>query len=253
MTLILLAFFFAYYVYEPPYRGLYPDLLPQSEYGRAQGVQHLLRGLAIGVGPDRRRAPLRRLAPGAVPDHRVRHGRGVRRGDRLRARAAGRDEPRLRGRARVRRAQHAHPARRAGGAPLPRLQLGVGGDVRGRAVLRRPLHHEGAGRVRRRSAPRCSRRSRAATSSRRRGPGWVGDRLGLARVIYYCSFVYGGGLLVGGPRAAVARLVPRADLPRRDRRRGGHDARVGPALQADAAASTAARSPGSRRRRRASA
>src|SRR6202008_216118 len=50
MTLFLLAFFFAYYVYEPPYRGLYPDLLPQSEYGRAQGVQHLLRGLAIGAG-----------------------------------------------------------------------------------------------------------------------------------------------------------------------------------------------------------
>ena len=24
-TLIVLAFFFAYYVYEPPYRGLYPD------------------------------------------------------------------------------------------------------------------------------------------------------------------------------------------------------------------------------------
>src|SRR3954471_7923468 len=50
MTLILLAFFFAYYVYEPPYRGLYPDLLPRAAYGRAQGVQHLLRGLAIGVG-----------------------------------------------------------------------------------------------------------------------------------------------------------------------------------------------------------
>src|SRR3982750_212305 len=33
-TLIVLAFFFAYYVYEPPYRGLYPDLLPPSTYGR---------------------------------------------------------------------------------------------------------------------------------------------------------------------------------------------------------------------------
>jgi MFS family permease len=50
MTLLLLAFFFAYYVYEPPYRGLYPDLLPPSEYGRSQGIQHLLRGLAIGFG-----------------------------------------------------------------------------------------------------------------------------------------------------------------------------------------------------------
>jgi MFS family permease len=48
-TLIVLAFFFAYYVYEPPYRGLYPDLLPQSTYGRAQGIQHVLRGIALGA------------------------------------------------------------------------------------------------------------------------------------------------------------------------------------------------------------
>jgi MFS family permease len=48
-TMIVLAFFFAYYVYEPPYRGLYPDLLPPSTYGRAQGIQHVLRGLALGI------------------------------------------------------------------------------------------------------------------------------------------------------------------------------------------------------------
>ena len=48
-TLIVLAFFFAYYVYEPPYRGLYPDLLPETTYGRAQGVQHVLRGIALGM------------------------------------------------------------------------------------------------------------------------------------------------------------------------------------------------------------
>lgn len=47
-TLVVLAFFFAYYVYEPPYRGLYPDVLPQSVYGRAQSVQHVLRGIALG-------------------------------------------------------------------------------------------------------------------------------------------------------------------------------------------------------------
>src|SRR5919204_987974 len=47
-TLIVLAFFFAYYVYEPPYRGLYPDLLPGSVYGRAQSVQHVMRGVALG-------------------------------------------------------------------------------------------------------------------------------------------------------------------------------------------------------------
>jgi MFS family permease len=50
IALLLFAFFFAYYVYEPPYRGLYPDLVPQATYGRSQGVQHLLRGLAIGAG-----------------------------------------------------------------------------------------------------------------------------------------------------------------------------------------------------------
>src|SRR5919198_208949 len=48
-ALIVLAFFFAYYVYEPPYRGLYPDLLPETTYGRAQGVQHVLRGIALGA------------------------------------------------------------------------------------------------------------------------------------------------------------------------------------------------------------
>ena len=48
-ALLVFAFFFAYYVYEPPYRGLYPDLLPEAVYGRAQGVQHLLRGVALGT------------------------------------------------------------------------------------------------------------------------------------------------------------------------------------------------------------
>ena len=49
-ALLVFAFFFAYYVYEPPYRGLYPDLLPDRLYGRAQGVQHLFRGIALGGG-----------------------------------------------------------------------------------------------------------------------------------------------------------------------------------------------------------
>jgi MFS family permease len=47
-ALALFAFFFAYYIYEPPYRGLYPDLLPHTYFGRAQGVQHLFRGAALG-------------------------------------------------------------------------------------------------------------------------------------------------------------------------------------------------------------
>jgi MFS family permease len=48
-ALVVMAFFFAYYVYEPPYRGLYPDLLPDSVFGRAQSVQHILRGIALGA------------------------------------------------------------------------------------------------------------------------------------------------------------------------------------------------------------
>jgi MFS family permease len=49
-ALLLFALFFAYYVYEPPYRGLYPDVLPDSVFGRAQGVQHMFRGIAIAGG-----------------------------------------------------------------------------------------------------------------------------------------------------------------------------------------------------------
>jgi MFS family permease len=48
-VMLVLAFYFAYYLYEPPYRGLYPDVLPASAYGRAQGVQHVLRGIALGI------------------------------------------------------------------------------------------------------------------------------------------------------------------------------------------------------------
>jgi MFS family permease len=48
-ALLVFAFFFAYYVYEPPYRGLYPDLLHRDDFGSSQGVQHLLRGIALGT------------------------------------------------------------------------------------------------------------------------------------------------------------------------------------------------------------
>lgn len=41
------AFSFAYYVYEPPYRGLYPDLIRPESYGRSQGAQHVMRGIAL--------------------------------------------------------------------------------------------------------------------------------------------------------------------------------------------------------------
>src|SRR6266566_6174452 len=48
-VVIVLSFFFAYYIYEPPYRGLYPDVLPPEMFGRSQGIQHILRGVALGI------------------------------------------------------------------------------------------------------------------------------------------------------------------------------------------------------------
>jgi MFS family permease len=48
-TLIVLGYYFAYYVYEPPYRGLYPDLVPSTLYGRSQSIQHVMRGAALGI------------------------------------------------------------------------------------------------------------------------------------------------------------------------------------------------------------
>jgi MFS family permease len=48
-TLIVLGFYFAYYVYEPPYRGLYPDLVPSTLIGRSQSIQHVMRGAALGI------------------------------------------------------------------------------------------------------------------------------------------------------------------------------------------------------------
>jgi MFS family permease len=48
-VVIVLSFFFAYYLYETPYRGLYPDVLPATMFGRSQGIQHIQRGIAIGI------------------------------------------------------------------------------------------------------------------------------------------------------------------------------------------------------------
>ena len=46
-AVMVMAFFFAYYTYEAPYRGLYPDVLPPTLFGRSQSVQHILRGLLL--------------------------------------------------------------------------------------------------------------------------------------------------------------------------------------------------------------
>jgi MFS family permease len=48
-VVIVMSFFFAYYLYETPYRGLYPDVLPPELFGRSQGIQHILRGIALGI------------------------------------------------------------------------------------------------------------------------------------------------------------------------------------------------------------
>ena len=145
-TLIVLAFFFAYYVYEPPYRGLYPDVLPPSIYGRAQGIQHVLRGIALGSCARRRRVPAQGLARRAVRPRGLRDHGGVRDPDPLRPRGR-RSRPRLRGRARVLQAELAHLQRGSRGAALPVRERGLGGDVRGGAHVRRALRARRPARV----------------------------------------------------------------------------------------------------------
>ncbi len=197
MTLILMAFFFAYYVYEPPYRGLYPDLLVGSEYGRAQGVQHLLRGLAIGAGligggflfnvwhP----APFLITAFGATAACgaaiifvREPPGATNRVFEGVRAYVAHswrilRAEPDVR---RFLVCNSAWEGTFAGARFFVVLYItkGLGESV---SISTAVLATVAGGYV-----------VAAAWAGR------IGDRLGLARVIYYCSFVYGAGLLLGG-------------------------------------------------------
>jgi MFS family permease len=45
----VLAFFVGYYLYYPPYRAFYADLLPRRFYARAQSSQAILRGAGLGV------------------------------------------------------------------------------------------------------------------------------------------------------------------------------------------------------------
>jgi MFS family permease len=47
--LAVLAFYVGYYLYYPPYRALYADLLPRELYARAQASQAVLRGVALGA------------------------------------------------------------------------------------------------------------------------------------------------------------------------------------------------------------
>lgn len=45
----VLAFFVGYYLYYPPYRALYADLLPRRLYARAQAGQAIARGAGLGI------------------------------------------------------------------------------------------------------------------------------------------------------------------------------------------------------------
>jgi MFS family permease len=45
----VLAFFVGYYLYYPPYRAIYADVLPRSLQARAQASQAVLRGVGLGV------------------------------------------------------------------------------------------------------------------------------------------------------------------------------------------------------------
>jgi MFS family permease len=196
MTLLLMAFFFAYYVYEPPYRGLYPDLLPQSEYGRSQGIQHLLRGFAIGAGlvgggflfsiwepAPFLIASVVVTAACAVPIVFVREPGGSNRVfEGVRSYVSHswqifQREPEVR---RFLVCNSAWEGTFAGARTFVVLYIveGLGQDV---IVSTAVLGAVAAGYV------------VAAVVA-----GRLGDRFGLARVIYYCSFVYGIGLLLGG-------------------------------------------------------
>jgi MFS family permease len=45
----VLTFFVGYYLYYPPYRALYADLLPRTMYARAQAGQAIARGAGLGI------------------------------------------------------------------------------------------------------------------------------------------------------------------------------------------------------------
>ncbi|HTR70669.1 MAG TPA: MFS transporter [Mycobacteriales bacterium] len=47
--LSILIFFVGYYVYYPPYRAIFADLLPRTLLARAQSVQAIQRGIGLGV------------------------------------------------------------------------------------------------------------------------------------------------------------------------------------------------------------
>ena len=195
-AMLVFAFFFAYYVYEPPYRGLYPDLLPERVYGRAQSVQHIMRGLALGgalVGggflfhawepfPFLVAAIVTTTACGAaivlVEEHRGsgRVFRGVR-SYLATSLCVWRQDANVR---RFLLANAAWEGTFAAARTFVVLYVvqGLGQPV---AVSALVLGAVAGGYV---------------VAAMTAGP--LGDRFGLARVIFFASFVYGGGYVLGG-------------------------------------------------------
>ncbi|MGI8632672.1 MAG: MFS transporter [Solirubrobacterales bacterium] len=49
LSVLLLGFWLAYFTYYPPYRALYPDLVPTDLRGRSQGAQKVWRQAGLGV------------------------------------------------------------------------------------------------------------------------------------------------------------------------------------------------------------
>jgi predicted MFS family arabinose efflux permease len=195
-AMLVFAFFFAYYVYEPPYRGLYPDVLPERVFGRAQGVQHILRGAAIGcalVGggylfhawepaPFLLAAGVTTAACGAAiwlvreADGHGRVFKGVR--SYLASNwAIVRDEPDVR---RFLLANAAWEGTFAAARTFVVLYI-IDGLHQSKFMSSAVLGAVATGYV------------IAAVFA-----GRLGDRFGLARVIFFASWVYGTGLLLGG-------------------------------------------------------
>lgn len=49
ISVALAAFYLAYFTYYPPYRALFPDLVPTALYGRAQSSQAIWRAIGLGL------------------------------------------------------------------------------------------------------------------------------------------------------------------------------------------------------------
>ena len=195
--LLVLAFFFAYYVYEPPYRGLYPDLVPSTYLGRAQGVQHVFRGVALllalvggglllkvwSASPFVVAAFLTTASCGAVLLL-VEEERGVQRRvfegvHRYLSHSWQilRREPEIR---RFLAANAAWEGTFAAARTFVVLYV-IQGLGESKAISSAILGGVGAGYV-----------IAALVATR------LGDRFGLARVIFFASFIYGGGFIVAG-------------------------------------------------------